>query len=649
MHLKSSPHSTLGYNQLNRAQSFEKFSAWTVFASALLMLAALVAGFNVQLPLIPPWSCVAFLLIGSILLTRGQLWRISIFVLVIGLVAWGEFVFNVDTGFDRLLFPSLIVKDLPHPGRPAPLAAFQFLLTGTALLLLPARRRAVVLAREVCAVTSIILCYLASVGYLRTGVNPQETTSPLAAALFFLSSIDVLLLGEEGVLLPLLRDAGPAGIFARRLMPVPLILPVATALVRVGLERVGVIHGPVGLALFGAVDVLTAIVIVWASSGRVLKLDRLHRQAEDQLRQQQANAVLGSVMEACPFAICAFYLDGGLRRYNRTAEGVLVPLSPECRDLVDRAAHGDIVAGAPVILLENGKEHHFEVWTSQIPAPDGGVDGVVIMAADVSGRKALEAQMQQAQRLESLGVLAGGIAHDFNNLLTGVMGHASLLQEQLPRHSRSADSVRALLDAADRMAKLTQQMLAYSGKGRFVIERIDLSAQVGQIVNLILASIPKNAELRLSLNESLPVIEADGGQLQQVIMNLIINAAEALGSAQGTVTVETYVQPMDHDALSANVTRQAVPAGNYVTLEVRDNGLGMDEQTRSRIFDPFFTTKFAGRGLGLSAVLGIVRAHFGALTVDSRPGEGTTFRVYFPAAGKTVSAAVRGAGSAQLS
>jgi signal transduction histidine kinase len=174
-------------------------------------------------------------------------------------------------------------------------------------------------------------------------------------------------------------------------------------------------------------------------------------------------------------------------------------------------------------------------------------------------------------------------------------------------------------------------MLAYSGKGRFVIERLDLSAQVQQIIPLIQASIPKKADLQLGLGSGLPPIDADAGQLQQVIMNLIINGAEALNEAPGTVEVRTYVEWVGQETLGANVTRQEVPAGQFVVLEVRDTGIGMDEQTRSRIFDPFFTTKFAGRGLGLSAVLGIVRSHHGALIVDSRPGSGTTFRVYFPA------------------
>jgi CheY-like chemotaxis protein len=175
-------------------------------------------------------------------------------------------------------------------------------------------------------------------------------------------------------------------------------------------------------------------------------------------------------------------------------------------------------------------------------------------------------------------------------------------------------------------------MLAYSGRSRFHKKPLDLSAEVRQIANLVQASIPKNVRLNLRLGEDVPAIEGDSSQIQQVAMNLLINGAEALGLEPGTVEVRTLVRRAEQSELAAGVTRPVAQAGRYVVLEVRDTGVGMDEETRARIFDPFFTTKFAGRGLGLSAVLGIVRAHHGALIVESRSGCGTTFRVFFPCA-----------------
>jgi len=195
-----------------------------------------------------------------------------------------------------------------------------------------------------------------------------------------------------------------------------------------------------------------------------------------------------------------------------------------------------------------------------------------------------------------------------------------------------------LIKASQAMARLTAQMLAYSGRSRFTVEALDLSTEVRRIINLVQASIPKNVRLGLALEESMPAIEADSSQLQQVVMNLVINGAEALGSRQGSVEVRTLARRADRTELASSVLQPPVPAGEYVMLEVRDNGVGMDRDTKARIFDPFFTTKFTGRGLGLSAVLGIVRAHRGALMVESGAGLGTTFRVLFPCSAKSPAA-----------
>jgi nitrogen-specific signal transduction histidine kinase/CheY-like chemotaxis protein len=251
---------------------------------------------------------------------------------------------------------------------------------------------------------------------------------------------------------------------------------------------------------------------------------------------------------------------------------------------------------------------------------------------DITERKRSEESFREMQKLESLGLLAGGIAHDFNNLLTGIIGNASMLETEFSATSPQGELTRCLMDAAERMARLTSQMLAYSGRGRFVVEPVNLSRHVIQIVSLIQASIPKTVELRLSLDNNLPIIEADASQLQQVIMNLVINAAESIASSQGVVEVGTSAREVREQELLANVTRQTPSGGQYVVLTVRDNGVGMDSATQARIFDPFFTTKFTGRGLGLAAVLGIVRGHGGLLTVDSTMGAGTTFRVFFPVA-----------------
>ncbi len=243
----------------------------------------------------------------------------------------------------------------------------------------------------------------------------------------------------------------------------------------------------------------------------------------------------------------------------------------------------------------------------------------------------LEAQVQHAQRLESLGVLAGGIAHDFNNLLASIMGYGSLAAMDLPEESRARKSIDQVLIAAKSAADLTQQMLAYSGRGTFVLEPVNASQLIEGVARLIESTISRKATLRLNLAKSLPSIEADASQIRQVMMNLITNAAESLGEAPGTVEVRTGVTWVDEGELPSTVPGQSLPSGYYVFIEVGDTGCGMDGETLNKIFDPFFTTKFTGRGLGLAAVLGIIRSHRGSIRVESQPNRGTTFRVLFPA------------------
>jgi PAS domain S-box-containing protein len=245
--------------------------------------------------------------------------------------------------------------------------------------------------------------------------------------------------------------------------------------------------------------------------------------------------------------------------------------------------------------------------------------------------RAAEARLREAQRLESLGILAGGIAHDFNNLLMGVMGNVSLLLRDLPDDSPMHGTARDIETAARRAADLTRQLLAYSGKGKFVVERLDLSRLIAESGQLLTAVISKKATLHYHLGEALPPVEGDATQLRQVVMNLITNASDSLGDRPGTVTITTGLEALDGSWPDAVFHAGQPEPGRYLFLEVRDTGSGMDDGTLRRIFDPFFTTKFHGRGLGLAATLGIVRGHHGAIRVETAPGRGTAFRLYLPA------------------
>ncbi|MDQ6677233.1 MAG: response regulator [Acidobacteriota bacterium] len=256
----------------------------------------------------------------------------------------------------------------------------------------------------------------------------------------------------------------------------------------------------------------------------------------------------------------------------------------------------------------------------------GEFAGFIGSCTDITEVKQAEERVLHAAKLESLGILAGGIAHDFNNLLTGILGHASLLLDESTLSSRGAESAEAIVQASETAARLTRQMLAYAGKGSFVLTQVDISLEVQNTIPLIEASVPRLVEIRLDLARRLPKIWADPTQIQQIIMNLVINAAESIGTGAGSVVVSTGTEHLD----DAAVASLQIAPGRYVVLRVTDTGHGMDEKTKARIFDPFFTTKFTGRGLGLAAVSGIVRSCQGGIALVSKPGEGTDFRVYLP-------------------
>jgi len=253
------------------------------------------------------------------------------------------------------------------------------------------------------------------------------------------------------------------------------------------------------------------------------------------------------------------------------------------------------------------------------------------MARDVRDRNRFHQQLQQTQKLESLGVLAGGIAHDFNNLLAGILGNASLALDVLG-NSEVQPMLEDVITARERAARLTRQLLAYAGKERLQIAPSDVNRLITEITPLLRTSIPKTVHLKLELQENLPYVEADQVQLQQVIMNMLINAAEAIPEGQpGLVRITTSAGRLSEDDRTHSIIHLEKLGEEYVTLTFTDTGAGMTSDVQRKIFDPFFTTKFAGRGLGLSAVLGIVRAHRGTLTLESTPGQGTTFRILLPA------------------
>jgi len=350
----------------------------------------------------------------------------------------------------------------------------------------------------------------------------------------------------------------------------------------------------------------------------------------------------------------AFLITTGYSReevINRTSQelGTWVDHTDRTRMVEGISHHGTVRNQEVTRRTKDGRE--IPTLYSGEPLEIGGRMCLVSVSQDISEIKQaeqhhlkMEKQLQQVQKLESLGVMAGGIAHDFNNMLMGILGNAELARLDLSAESTVNHYLNQIETAAKRLADLTNQLLAYSGRGRFVIKTVNLSRLVTELNELLKTVVSKQAVMRLQLTEDLPAVEADVTQMRQLIMNLITNASDALDDEPGTITVATGSTEVDSAYLAETFIEQELPSGLYVHLEVSDTGMGMDPATRAKIFDPFFTTKFAGRGLGLAAVLGIIRGHQGAIKVYSEPGQGTSVKVLLPASDKSAQAEARPAG-----
>lgn len=415
------------------------------------------------------------------------------------------------------------------------------------------------------------------------------------------------------------------------------------------------------LAGFGGLCLLVLALFVWNRTlkGSVAKRTAELQSAEKTLRESEEK--FKAIFEQGYYLAGLMDLDGTLTDVNNTAlqfsdvkkEDVIgkpfwdTPWwahSPELQEklrlAVKRAAGGELVTLEATHPETDGTLHYIDFSLRPVKDQAGAVIFLVPEGRDITARRKaeeerleLERQLLHAQKLESLGVLSGGIAHDFNNLLQALLGNLELALIQLPPQTSVRNYINHAIKAARNAAKLTNMMLAYSGKGLFVVKELNLSELVEENATMLEAAIPRSIILEQHLDHALPDIKADAGQLQQVIMNLITNAAEAIGDRNGTIRLSTGVGEFDQDTLAGSRIEEKAAAGHYVWMKVCDNGCGMGEETLKKLFDPFFTTKFTGRGLGMSAVLGIIRAHKGAFLVESRPDAGTTIQVLFPLAG----------------
>jgi PAS domain S-box-containing protein len=382
-----------------------------------------------------------------------------------------------------------------------------------------------------------------------------------------------------------------------------------------------------------------------AQAARAIENARLYSEAE------AGRATLEALMEHVPEGIVVADAPGvrprAVSRFARELAGAgeeenpIVRLrrpdgsAPPAEELpISRAiGSGAVTQGEEwVIERPDGARRLLLVSAGPILDNTGNVTGGIAAWRDITERKQLEERMREVQRAESVGRLAAGVAHDFNNLLTRVLGGASLAIDLLDSQHPAAGLLADVMSAAERGSELTTQLLAYTGKGRFVVRDVSLSEVVRQVGDLLRGSVPIHIRLTLDLAADLPPARVDANQVQQVLVSLIANAAEAIGDLPGAIAITTGVETVRTDAWLTGWSGEAPVPGNYVFLEVADTGCGMDEETAARIFEPFFTTRFMGRGLGLSAAQGIVKGHQGGFRVRSKPGEGSTFRVLFPAA-----------------
>ena len=371
------------------------------------------------------------------------------------------------------------------------------------------------------------------------------------------------------------------------------------------------------------------------------------KRAEEQLRQ--ANETLRAVIETSPLAIYALDLDGQVKSWNSAAQRIfgysedevinrrlpIVAVEDEEAFLVrlGEAADGQLLVGHEERRYKkSGDPIEVSIWNAQLRDATGAVTGIVEAVADNSERKRLEEQFRQAQKMEAVGRLAGGIAHDFNNLLTVITGYCQMLIEHIPREDPMSEDMFQVLKAADRATTLTKQLLAFSRRQMFQPKVIDLRTLIADMDHILKRLVGENIKLVTTADADLKPVRVDPGHLEQVIVNLVVNARDAMPSG-GTVHIT-----MTNVEVNSSVSHQHInlTPGSYVLLEVIDTGVGIDEETKAHLFEPFFTTKEKGRGtgLGLSTSYGIVKQNRGEILVRSEPGAGSTFSIYLPVAVK---------------
>ncbi|MGI8617465.1 MAG: PAS domain-containing protein [Gemmatimonadaceae bacterium] len=605
-------------------------------------------------------------------------------VAIIGAATAAHYMFGIDLRVDQLLFSvPTDARQSATPGRMALVTALAFMLIGGALAMIRAETRRGRRIAQPLAVGAGALGLAALLGYIygaipTVGPGQGIQIAIHAAIAIVLLAAGTLALEARAGWMPTLVSRHAGGELARRLLPLAFLVPVALG----ALRDIGEFAGMADVLDGAAVAVATMLAfaaVIWRTARAVNEVDA-HWQAAEQERltlvaqeaaarevaiveragresaeqavhaKEDALRLLNLVLDSTPVGFALFDHDLRVRRANPAFTemtgavendhllGMVDDVVPEHYEAVAKEFRHVLTTGEPIINVERvdhepttRRRRHWLTSKYPVRSREGQIIGVGLTLLETTERKALEAQLQQAQKMEAIGQLAGGVAHDFNNVLTAIKSFGELVATSLPPESHLHDDVAEIISAADRGTALTRQLLAFSRQQRLEPTIIDPNTVVEGVMKLLSRLIGSEIRCVTSLAPELGHVLADPGQLEQVIVNLAVNARDAMPDG-GTLAIETSNVTLDGHRVKALAGSEAAHPGAYTVLAVSDTGQGISAATQARMFDPFFTTKDPGKGtgLGLSTVYGIVRQSHGYLGVASELGRGTTFSIYLP-------------------
>ena len=561
--------------------------------------------------------------------------------LLAGLLTFAEQGLRLDLGIDTLLFHAAAIADGgAFPGRMSPGNAICLIASGAALLAL--RRAAADWLAAAVAVLSLTV--VAGYGYSLYVMHrlASYTSFSLPSALaFVVLSTGILCAGPDRGFVRGLYAEGPSGTVLRRLIPAAVIIPMLLAWLSQEGERIGMYDDPVGIGVMVAAIIMAFVAVIRVTARSIDASDTRRARAEVELDESQAN--YRDLFDAAPVGLSHSLRDGTLLEVNHAfvhlmgyadaaslrrgwATDLFVNSGERAKMRAEVAEHGH-VAGEVELRRADGAVIWVQLHSRMIKREDGPPRNETAFI-DITQRKQLEQQFVQAQKMEAVGRLAGGVAHDFNNLLTVIRSYCDLVLMEMPENAPIREDLREISGAADRAAALARQLLAFSRKQVLLPQVINPNVVVQEVHSMLRRVLPSAVACEMKIADDLGAIRVDPGQVDQVLMNLAINASDAMPGG-GRLLIETSNCTID--AAYARL-HSGVQPGEYVCIAVSDTGTGIDQATLAHIFEPFFTTKPVGKGtgLGLATVYGIVEQNHGHVWVYSEPGEGTTFKVYFP-------------------